>query len=169
MSEKTPQGQTHAEKHAHTCCGHTPHTPEKLLKRAEKYCADNGERLTTPRVEVLRIVARSPKALGAYDILEAAVIDGKKAKPPTIYRAIEFWLQHGFIHRIESLNAYVSCDHDHASAGVHFLVCEDCKTVKELHTTSPLKDMALEGFEPKHSQTETIGLCKICARKSAVD
>lgn len=132
------------------------------MTKAKLFCADNTQRLTPPREEVLNILARSQKALGAYDILETARIDGKKAKPPTIYRAIEFWLAHGFIHRIESLNAYVACDHDHGKAGVHFLVCEGCKNVREAHTPSPLKSIDLDGFEPKRSQTETIGLCKSC-------
>lgn len=150
------------EQHGHACCGGHSHTPQKLMAKAAAFCATHRQRLTAPREEVLNILAKSQKALGAYDILEAARIDGKKAKPPTIYRAIEFWLTHGFIHRIESLNAYVSCDHDHDKAGVHFLVCESCKNVREAHVTSPLKAIDLDGFEPKHSQTETIGLCKDC-------
>lgn len=145
-----------------TCCAGHSHTPKNLMAKAEDFCAKTGQRLTAPRIEVLNTLARSHKAMGAYDILEAVRIDGKKAKPPTIYRAIEFWLEHGFIHRIESLNAYVSCDHEHDTAGVHFLVCESCKGVREAHTASPLKAIDLDGFEPKHSQTETIGLCKNC-------
>jgi len=145
-----------------TCCGGHSHSVRDVMAKAKLFCAQNNQRLTPPREEVLNILARSHKALGAYDILENARIDGKKSKPPTIYRAIEFWLEHGFIHRIESLNAYVACDHDHGKAGIHFLVCEQCKTVREAHTPSPLKGIELGGFAPKHSQTETIGLCKNC-------
>ena len=144
------------------CCGGHSHSARDLMSKAKDFCRLEGHQYTAPRAEILNVLAQSPKALGAYEILNSARIEGKIAKPPTVYRAIEFWLEHGFIHRIESLNAYVSCDHDHGKAGVHFLVCERCKTVREEHTPSPLKAIDLDGFEPKHSQTETVGICKDC-------
>ena len=87
------------------------------LKQVESYCEEHKHRLTQPRVEVLKIISSSKKPLGAYEILDR--LDGvmKNPKPPTVYRAIEFWQQIGFIHRIESLNAYDACEAGHQHKG----------------------------------------------------
>jgi Fur family zinc uptake transcriptional regulator len=74
-------------------------------------CAQKGLRLTALRRRVLELVWQSHKPLGAYDIL--AVLseqDGRRAAPPTVYRALDFLLENGLVHRISSLNAFVGCD-----------------------------------------------------------
>ncbi|MGB4058039.1 MAG: hypothetical protein WBK77_08155 [Alphaproteobacteria bacterium] len=66
------------------------------------------------------------KPLGAYEIPERLGKKIKNPKPPTVYRAIEFWAEHGFIHRVESLNAYVACEAGHQHKSAQFMVCNDC-------------------------------------------
>jgi Fur family zinc uptake transcriptional regulator len=87
------------------------------LKKATEYCEAHKHRLTEPRLAVLKIIAESAKPLGAYEILEKLGKTIKNPKPPTAYRAIEFWQEHGFIHRIESLNAYIACEAGHQHKG----------------------------------------------------
>lgn len=138
-----------------------------IVKKAEKFCQDQGHRLTPPRHAVIDIVAKTEKPLGAYDILEAlrAYIDNPK--PPTAYRAIEFWQQHGFIHRIESLNAYVTCSAGHKHQGSQYMICDSCGDAKEIHMCSmpvKLKEKAQsEGFTPRYWNTEIHGQCDQCA------
>ena len=67
-----------------------------------KICKQNKWRLTEPRLEVLRIISLSKNPIKAYDILKKLANKIKNPKPPTAYRAIQFWQKHKFIHRIES-------------------------------------------------------------------
>jgi Fur family zinc uptake transcriptional regulator len=96
-----------------------------------------GLRLTALRRRVLELVWQSHKPLGAYDIL--AVLseqDGRRAAPPTVYRALDFLLENGLVHRISSLNAFIGCNHpEHAHQG-QFLICRECHAAIELEQKS---------------------------------
>jgi Fur family zinc uptake transcriptional regulator len=89
-----------------------------------------------------------------------------KPKPPTAYRAIEFWQKHGFIHRIESLNAYTACKAGHHHQGSQFMICNDCGHVTEAHSCDipqPLKDNIENGaFQASHWNLEVHGVCAKC-------
>mgnify|MGYP006441902895 FL=1 len=137
-----------------------------LLKTAWTYCDANKHRLTEPRLAVLKIIAASTKPLGAYEILEKLGKTIKNPKPPTAYRALEFWQEHGFIHRIESLNAYIACEAGHQHKGAQFMICDDCGTVTEAHLCElpqPLKDSTAKNtFTPSSWNLEIHGLCGKC-------
>ena len=105
----------------------------RLVKRAIKFCKVNKERLSKPRLEVLKIINESTKPIKAYEILKKLSEKIDNPKPPTAYRAIDFWHKHNFIHRIESLNAYSACKEDHSHDGSQFLICDDCGIVIESH------------------------------------
>ena len=88
------------------------HCVTHALGEAESLCTKSGVRLTDLRRRVLELVWQSHKPLGAYDIL--AVLseqDGRRAAPPTVYRALDFLLENGLVHRIASLNAFIGCNH----------------------------------------------------------
>ncbi len=103
------------------------------MSEADALCARQGLRLTALRRRVLELVWQSHKPLGAYDIL--AVLseqDGRRAAPPTVYRALDFLLENGLVHRISSLNAFIGCNHpEHAHQG-QFLICRECHAAIEL-------------------------------------
>jgi len=134
----------------------------KFIKSAEKYCLENQLRLTPPRQHVLAILAKSKTPLGAYDILDQLGQNIDNPKPPTAYRAIDFWREHGFVHKIESLNVYIACCGDHTHSDTHFLVCDDCKSVQELHHHKGEQSLP-SGFFAKRTFIETHGTCKGCA------
>lgn len=130
-------------------------------------CLKQGLRLTALRRRVLELVWQSHKPLGAYDIL--AVLseqDGRRAAPPTVYRALDFLLDNNLVHRIASLNAFIGCNHpEHAHQG-QFLICRDCHVAVELeHKT--ISDAIVEsalgvGFAVEGQTVEVIGLCAAC-------
>lgn len=137
-----------------------------LIKQVADYCAENGIRFTEPRQFVLEIIANADKPIGAYDVLAEL---GKKIdnpKPPTAYRAIEFLSEHGFIHRIESLNAYITCHSDHRHQGSQFMICDDCGTVVETHLChlpEPLVSKTVAaGFHLARWNVELHGQCNAC-------
>jgi Fur family zinc uptake transcriptional regulator len=142
-----------------------------LMEKAEAFCSRAGIRLTDPRRHVLEIIAASDAPMGAYDILERLSDYMDNPKPPTAYRAIEFLSNHGFIHRIESLNAYVLCGTDHRHKGSQFLICDSCGKVVEAHVCdmppSLQKEATREGFTIKRWNAELHGLCGACDHASA--
>jgi len=113
---------------------------KKLTSQFEGFCLEQGLRATEPRKHVLEIVAANKKPATAYDVLELLGKRMPQPKPPTVYRAISFLQEHGFVHRIESLNAYVVCcqgNHPgHHHSGSQFFVCDDCGRVEEVHPVS---------------------------------
>lgn len=138
----------------------------KLTKHVEAFCAERGIRFTEPRRYVLEIVAAAKKPIGAYDILAAL---GKKLdnpKPPTAYRAIEFLEENGFVHKIESLNAFVLCHTDHRHNGSQFLICDSCGDVTEAHLCHVPDDLSRKtveaGFRLNSWNAELHGTCKNC-------
>ena len=142
------------------CGDKTQHT---TMTAADKHCAENGHRLTDPRKAVLEILLRLKKPAGAYDIIAAMP---KGTKPPTVYRALEFWEREGFVHVISSLNVYAVCHAGHRHEGSQFMVCDDCGTVEEAHLChlpDALKTAVNKtGFKLARWNTELHGTCARC-------
>ena len=91
-----------------------------------------AQRLTPTRRQVLEVLLSSHKPLGAYEIIERAAAARHAPAPITIYRALDFLLEQGLVHRIESRNAFIACVHRHATGDiVVFLICERCGEVGE--------------------------------------
>lgn len=65
---------------------------QEMLAHAEKLCAQRGVRLTPQRLEVLRLMSLQQGAISAYDLLDLLREKEPQAKPPTVYRALEFLL-----------------------------------------------------------------------------
>lgn len=137
------------------------------LAEADALCARQGLRLTTLRRRVLELVWQSHKPLGAYDIL--AVLsdeDGRRAAPPTVYRALDFLLENGLVHRIASLNAFTGCNHPtHAHQG-QFLICRLCHAAIELQhpaiSNAVVDAAAGVGFAVEGQTVEIVGVCAGC-------
>jgi Fur family zinc uptake transcriptional regulator len=136
---------------------------EKIIE----ICKKNGWRLTEPRLDVLKIISFSKRPIKAYDILKKLSTKTKIIKPPTVYRAIEFWQKHNFIHRIESLNAYSICSENHIHTGSQFLICDDCGKVIESHISELpqilTKIIEKNTFKPTRWNFEINGICSQCS------
>ena len=136
-----------------------------FVKTAKVFCTERGFQYTAPRHAVLKTVLASNQALGAYDIIEIIGDNraGQNPKPPTIYRALDFWTKHGFIHKVESLNKYIVCCENGAHKNISVLICDKCGDVKEAHLSVEDLTIAKETkFTPKSLKTEVYGLCKEC-------
>jgi len=149
-----------APTHDHTHC------VEQALVSADALCAEGGARLTELRRRVLREVWRGHDAVKAYDILERLGERRRSAKPPTVYRALQFLQEQGLVHRLESLNAFVGCAAPRRHHQGQFLICHDCGEVREIHAAavaSAVRRAARQaGFEPEHQMVEVLGTCKRC-------
>jgi Fur family transcriptional regulator, zinc uptake regulator len=137
--------------------------------QVESACLRQGVQLTPLRRRVLDIFTHGAAPLGAYAILEElSRREGKQVAPPTVYRTLDFFLEHGFVHKIESLNAYAPCEHlDHAHHGM-LLICESCGRSEEIEDAGVTRAIAGSaggaGFALKRVMIEAQGLCRKCAR-----
>jgi len=139
------------------------------LQRAKVLCDDNHARFTPIREAVLKTIWASHQPLGAYDIVDKMSLNthtGKRIKAPTVYRAIEFLLEQGLVHRIASLNAYIGCPFPGNNHNDYFLICRICGSTAECSTES-LKTIITQiaertGFKVESQVVEISGLCPEC-------
>ena len=139
------------------------------LDAAGALCVARGVRLTELRHRVLGLVWRSHRPIGAYEMLDMLGADGRSAAPPTVYRALDFLLSQGLIHRVETRNAYVGCANPHDRHGGQLLICEGCDNTLELldpAIADTVRRSAEErGFRVQGQTVEVKGLCPECRRQ----
>jgi Fur family zinc uptake transcriptional regulator len=140
---------------------------ETIMKQAKGYCLQNGLRFTDGREAVLREVVRQRRPVKAYDLLATLSADKKKPMPPIAYRALDFWTSHGFLHRIESLNAYTCCTHPGCGHECQLFICSKCGRVSEFCDdtlrSQILRNASGQGFKLEHLKVEATGLCPDCS------
>lgn len=165
-----PHRQDHADDHSggEACCAGHAIPAGETLARAEETCRQRGLRLTPQRRAVLAALAEAKRPLGAYDIIEELRPGGGRGPAPiVIYRALDFLRENGFIHRLESLNAFIACPHRHGSGEkVVFLICEACQHVEEA-VAAPLSEALTRlaqghGFAARRQVIELAGICRHC-------
>lgn len=138
----------------------------QALEQAEVLCQQRGTRLTDLRRRVLEIIWHSPAPLGAYAILDVLRDDGRQGAPPTVYRALDFLLEQGLIHRLATLNVFTGCRQPNCCHSSQFLICQDCGQVEELSNSAVeelLRDEAATcQFEVLAQMVEVLGRCPNC-------
>ena len=136
------------------------------MQAAETRCDEKKLHFTPVRRRVLELVWVGHKPLGAYEILETLKAERRGAAPPTVYRALDFLLQHGLVHRIESLNSYVGCPDPLKPHGGQFLICRSCGLTAELNDhriDQAIRNSANRaGFAVGRPMIEIEGLCPHC-------
>ncbi len=156
--------------HRHDAHDH-PHDARRFVRAVTEACAERGLRLTPLRLDVLELVAAAEKPVKAYDLLDQLKTDRAGAAPPTVYRALDFLLDNGFIHKLESINAYVGCHHPDESHQVPFLICDVCASATEVCDERVSELLARQandhGFRARAQTLEVHGVCAQCAARSA--
>ena len=137
------------------------------IAHAEAVCAARVQRLTPMRRQVLKLLVASHKPLGAYEIMDLVAAGGPRLAPITVYRALDFLIANGLVHRIESRNAFLACLQHHGSGAlVAFFICERCGAVGEAPAAAIMQPVAAaaksSGFSPKMSVIEITGVCAHC-------
>ena len=146
---------------------------EAALDRAASSCLHRGAQLTELRRQVLRLVLQARQPIGAYALLDQLRGARRGAAPPTVYRALDFLLAQGLIHKVERLNAFIGCDetgHGHAHGEDHphqFLICGECGATAEICDPDTAAAVAAaaarQGFVPRRTTVEVEGMCARCA------
>lgn len=125
-------------------------------------------KLTKNQQVVLDALRACETPMSAYQILDVDSVRSKGLKAPlTIYRALDKLIEAGLVHRIESLNAFVSCVQEHHTESPAFMICTECKHIIEVGTRSVektlMKQAAEAGFEVEQLHVEVSGRCRNCA------
>jgi len=150
---------------------HQPHdhvrSMNAAVSRAHEICAKSNVRLTATREAILKLLWQSHQPLGAYQLQQQlSKVTDKPVAPPTIYRATEFLIDLGLVHRIPSLNAYIGCPFPNSEHSNIFLICQECKTVAEMadnRVNSLLENLCdMVNFKHKSQIIEIAGYCPNC-------
>ena len=147
-----------------TDTGQNPITDQ--VYKARQFCEDKGARFTLLREKVYALLLEQQGAVGAYELLDTLKLTESNAKPATVYRTLDFLLEFGLIHKIESTNAFVACHHFDCNHPVQFLICDTCGDVKEIQSEGlkeTLDKQALSvGFIVVKQTIEAHGTCAAC-------
>lgn len=135
--------------------------------KAKQFCEQKGARFTHLREKVYSLlVEQHHGATGAYELLDALKQTESNAKPATVYRTLDFLLEFGLVHRLESTNAFVACHHFDCSHPVQFLICDKCGMVKEIQSAGLKETLDKQaknhGFLVKKQTIEAHGTCAEC-------
>ena len=150
----------------------------KSASTADTLCTQRGLRLTRVRRMVLNLLLEAGMPVKAYDILDALRHDAPKAlTPASIYRALDYLLQEGLVHKVGTLNAYVACAQTCAEtctqrhAPVFMLVCPGCRKSREVNNPglyqTIFSTMQQQGFQLQGDTVELTGICPQCAEIGA--
>jgi len=129
-----------------------------------------SEKLTNNQQTVLDLLEKSKEPLKAYAILFNIQKKGIKA-PLQVYRALDKLIEIGKVHKIESKNSYIACEHKNcdSSTSTSFLICETCDQVAELKKKNLSEYFAKQSvqanFQYAKHNLEIYGVCKDCKNK----
>ena len=156
--------------HTPIACSHHDHDHciHDALEAARNLCLSRGVRLTDLRLQVLELIWQNHKPLGAYTLMEMlAKANTRRVAPPTVYRALDFLLEQGLIHRINVLNAFIGCPSPGTKHQSHFLICRACGVAIELDKptlSQQILQVVKEAVVTVETQAlEVSGRCANCA------
>ena len=139
------------------------------MAHAEEVCERRTQKFTPIRRQVLQALLSSHRPLGAYEVIDELAKSMPRPAPITVYRALDFLMENGLVHRIESRNAFLACAHDHDETSmVAFLICDHCGSVGEIPAAPVAQSLnaaaRASGFAPKLSVVEIAGTCAHCQK-----
>lgn len=142
----------------HSHCAHDP-------ARAHH---GHGLSLTNSRQRILDELCAAGRPVGAYELIDIlADATGKRPAPISIYRALDYLVDNGLVHRLASRNAFLACGHGHDEREpVVFLICDACGTVSEATSRAVNEGLAAlareAGFATRAQTIEVAGHCARC-------
>lgn len=136
------------------------------LNTAESLCLQRGKRLTPIRRKVLEILLQQQRSLKAYELLDEIRHVQPGAAPPTVYRALDFLIEEGLIHRLDAINAWTACLDAAGEPHDLLVICTQCGAVAEFSDPVLSRQLAEKvagaGFILANHETELRALCEKC-------
>ena len=139
----------------------------KWRRTAEARCAEKGSRLTPARLSAYAEFVQSGRPISAYQLIaRLEEKEGRKIAPPTVYRHLDFLMRVGLVHRLESTQTYVACDHPEHAHASQYLLCSSCGQADELESKALeallARMVSQRGFQPDKTVVEITGRCGDC-------
>ena len=160
MTARRISKQFPSRRHDHASC------IRNALAEADRICRQQGLRLTPLRRRILEMTWQSHRPVTAYELLDRLVRNGHRAQAPTVYRCLDFLMESGLVHRVESLNAYIGCNRPWSGHEVGFFICEHCGEVAEISDSAINQSIdrgaASLDFTVTGRVVEVSGLCASC-------
>ncbi len=142
------------------------------LSTAEALCHQRGKRLTPIRRKVLEILLAEQRSLKAYELLDLIRDVQQGAAPPTVYRALDFLVDEGLVHRLDAINAWTACQDAGGAPHDLLVICTQCGTVAELSDPALGRQLANKvaeaGFILAGQETELRALCQKCRKHASL-
>lgn len=137
-----------------------------MIKRSEltSKCLDSGRSATPQRMTIIDALDSAGKNLSAYELLDLLNNKGQLFNISTIYRVLNFWIEMGIVHKIDSSNTYLICNDKHTNHFHVLLQCSNCKSVEEsCQISTQFSSPESSKFSIKDGQViEFLGLCNNC-------
>ena len=86
-------------------------------------------------------------------------------------RVLDFLMEHGFVHKIQGLNAFIACSNPNHSHSPAFVICRKCEKVAEVDEKKSGINFAsanIENFEVEKTTVEMTGVCTTCSRAATI-
>lgn len=143
---------------------------EDALAVAESLCISRGRRFTPIRRKVLELLLNHERSLKAYELLDEIRAIHPNATPPTVYRALDFLLEEGLVHRVDTLNSFMACGDAGGAPHNLLVVCTGCGAVAEIQDDIVRNRLAdrikSAGFQLGGDEIEVKGLCAACRARN---
>lgn len=145
---------------------------QACLDSAHQRCSESGLRLTQKREQILRLMLEAEAPLSPYEVVDLYNAQAEQNMPPnSAYRILDFLAEANLVHKLNSANKYIACSHiacSHPHSASQFLICSQCKTVKEVMMEPKLlkeiqKNVSSAGFKMRHPSVELECLCGDCS------
>ena len=146
-------------------------TRMSMVEDAEALCRARGKRFTPQRRTLLDKLRVAGCPVTAYELLDLVRPHDTAITSASIYRSLDFLIEMGLVHRLDSTRSFIACDHpDHPHAG-HFLICRKCGTVVEaddMRVAQATENLGQRhGFRLDHRTVELTGVCGTCRSDGA--
>jgi len=133
-----------------------------MLAQAEHSIHLKDGRFTPIRRHICQLLLEARHPLGAYDIIKQLKGVGSE-KPPTVYRALNWLIEHGLVAKIEFNSRYTPIPIGVEADDLAFVICRECGDADTLQAPGVSKSLHEKakncGFEDTQMVMEIIGLC----------